>query len=63
MMGRISSTQTYRRVRRRRGLASLETIMTSIFALPFMVFALIFSVQATRYVWKITVHLLGWPFM
>jgi hypothetical protein len=63
-MTRRKSPARIRRWRsRRRGLASLETVMTTAFTLPFMVFALLFAVQGTRYVWKITVQMLGWPFM
>ncbi len=48
---------------RRRGLASLEAVMATGFTLPFMILALIFTVQGTRFVWKVTVQMLGWPFM
>jgi hypothetical protein len=37
--------------------------MATGFTLPFMILALVFSVQGTRWVWKITVQMLGWPFM
>lgn len=63
MVNRKHKRRTTRRRPKRRGLASLETVMTTGFTLPFMVFALIFTVQGTRYVWKITVQMLGWPFM
>lgn len=49
--------------RRRSAMASLEAVMVTTFTLPFMITVLMFTVRATRFVYKMMSHLIGWPYL
>jgi hypothetical protein len=48
---------------RRRGMASMETVMTAAISLPPAVFILYMGIRMCKFLYQVNSPLVGWPFL